>query len=316
MSIEQKIAEILAEGRLNEEEAKPPAYTQNPDNARNNVDRQDIATGGTSKKANRATKGASAPEANHLKGSSMKEGLDALVNGENLSEDFKAKAATIFEAAVLGRVAEEIEALDEHYAEIFEEQLQEAVQENMMELVEHIDGYLNYVVEQWMEENQLAVERGIKVEVMESFMHGIKGLFEQHYINVADSEVDIVDEMASQIEELEKELDEEVRNNIELNAALMESVRFDIVSEYTEGLAQTEVDKFYALTEEIAFESAEIFEEKVAVIRENFFSNRNNRLTESMYQPYYADSNVSSLNEETSETMSAYVSALDRSVNL
>lgn len=313
MSIEDKIAAILAEGRLSEEEAKPPAYTQNADNARNNVDRQTIATGGTSKKANRVTKGASAPEENHLKGS-MKEGLDALVNGENLSEEFKEKAATIFEAAVLGRVAEEIEALDEEYAQLFEEQLQEAVNQQMEALVEHIDGYLNYVVEQWMEENELAIERGVKSDMMESFIYGLKGLFEQNYIDVPESELDLVDELADRIDELEDKLDEEVSANIALSAALTESVRFDIVSDYTDGLVQTEVDKFVALTEEIAFESAEIFEDKVATIRENFFNKKTNKsLTESMYQSV-EDTSSSFLSEEVNDNMSAYVNALNRSV--
>jgi hypothetical protein len=317
MSIEEKIAKILAEGNakdnLAEEQAKPPAYTQNPDNARNNVDRQTIATGGTSKKANRATQGASAPEANHLTGSStMKEGIDALVNGENLSEEFKAKAATIFEAAVLGRVAEEIEALDEQYAQIFEERLQEAVEEKIQDLTEQLDGYLNYIVEQWMEENKLAVERGVKLEVMENFMLGVKSLFQENYISIPETELDMVDELAQRVEELQEELDQEVRNNIELNAALMENVRLDIVSEYTDGLAQTEVDRFVTLTEEIAFESAEIFSEKVATIRENFFNKKPSRLTESMYRPTYDEPSTGTLNESDS-FMGAYVDALDRS---
>lgn len=313
MSIEDKIAKILAEGRVNEEEAKVPAYSQNPDNARNNVDRQTIATGGTSKKANRVTKDAAAPEASCLKGS-MKEGLDALVNGENLSEEFKEKAATIFEAAVLSRVAEEIEALDEEYAQLFEQQLQEAVEQQMGALVDHIDGYLNYVVEQWMEENELAIERGVKSDMMESFINGLKGLFEQNYIELPESELDLVDELADQIDELEAKLSEEVDANIALSAALTESIRFDIVSNYTDGLVQTEVDKFVALTEEIAFESAEIFEDKVATIRENFFNTKSSKsLTESMYQSV-EDTSSSFLSEEVNDNMSAYVNALNRSV--
>lgn len=318
MTIEEKIAKILAEGRakdnLDEEQAKPPAYAQNPDNARNNVDRQTIATGGTSKKANRATQGASAPEANNLKGStSMKEGLDALVNGENLSEEFKEKAATIFEAAVLGRVAEEMQALDEQYAEAFESHLQEAVDTHIAELVEQIDGYLNYTVEQWMVENKLAVDRGIKSDMMESFIGGLKGLFEQNYIEIPESELEIVESLAEQVSELQEQLDEEVKNNIELKAALIESTRFDIVNAYTDGLVQTEVDKFVALTEEIAFESAEVFDAKVATIRENFFTKKSNRLNESMYQTQPTFTSTT-LNEEVNDNMSAYVNALDRSV--
>ena len=313
MSIEDKIAKILAKGRVNEEEAKVPAYSQNPDNARNNVDRQTIATGGTSKKANRVTKDAAAPEASCLKGS-MKEGLDALVNGENLSEEFKEKAATIFEAAVLGRVAEEIEALDEEYAQLFDRQLQEAVDQRMGTLVDHIDGYLNYVVEQWMEENELAIERGVKSDMMESFINGLKGLFEQNYIEVPESELDLVDELADRIDELEGRLNEEVNVNIALSEALTESVRFDIVSNYTDGLVQTEVDKFVALTEEIAFDSADSFEDKVATIRENFFNTKSSKsLTESMYQSV-EDTSSSFLSEEVNDNMSAYVNALNRSV--
>lgn len=312
MSIEDKIAAILAEGRLSEEEAKPPAYTQNADNARNNVDRQTIATSGTSKKANRATQGASAPEENHLKGS-MKEGLDALVNGENLSEEFKEKAATIFEAAVLGRVAEEMKALDEQYAEAFDSHLQEAVDTHIAELVEQIDGYLNYTVEQWMAENKLAIDRGIKSDMMESFIGGLKGLFEQNYIEIPESELEIVESLAEQVSELQEQLDEEVKNNIELKAALIESTRFDIVNAYTDGLVQTEVDKFVALTEEIAFESAELFDAKVATIRENFFTKKSNRLNESMYETQSTFTSTT-LNEEVNDNMSAYVNALNRSV--
>lgn len=319
MSIEEKIAKILAEGRakddLAEEAAKPPAYSQNPDNERNNVDCQDTATGGTSKKANRATKGASAPEANQLKGgTSVKESIDALVNGENLSEEFKAKATTIFEAAVLARVSEELSVLEEEFSNALDERVQEAVNENFLGLVDHIDGYLNHIVENWVEQNELAIESGVKSDIMESFMIGVKGLFEQHYIDVPESELDLVEELSVQVADLEQKLDEEVRSNIELNAALLESQRFDIVSAYTEGLAQTEVDKFIALTEEIAFESIDIFEEKVSVIRENFFSKKSNRLTESMYQTY-VPSEVKPLNEDLADSMTAYVSALDRSVN-
>lgn len=314
MSIEEKIAKILAEGRakddLAEEAVKEPAYEQNPDNKRNNVDNQDEAIK-TSKKANVVTKNALPPEANNLKGeASMKEGLDALVQGENLSEEFKAKAATIFEAAVALRAQE----IKEEYEAILEERLEEAVAEQVEQLVEHLDGYLSHVVEQWVSQNEVQIKRNVKSDVMESFMMGVKGLFEQHYIDVPESELDIVSELAEQVDELQAKLDEEVRSNIELKATILESVRSDIVKSFTEGLAQTEVDKFVALTEEIAFESPEVFKQKVEVIRENFFSKKSTRLTESMYQTY-THSDATPLNEEVSTTMSAYVSALDRSVN-
>ena len=200
----------------------------------------------------------------------VSEDVAALTNGEDLSEEFKTKAATIFEAAVVNRVKQEVAALEEE----FDAKLEEAVAQTQEALVEKVDGYLNYVVETWIAENEIALERGMKSEILESFVAGMKGLFEEHYIDVPEEKYDLIGEMEETIETLNDKLDEQLAVNVEMKKQLDEAARMDIVASLSEGLADTQKEKFIGLVEELSFEDSETFEKKVQTIRENYFTNK------------------------------------------
>ncbi len=205
----------------------------------------------------------------------------ALVEGENLSEEFKAKAATIFEAAVLSRVSAEVAKLDEQYSASFDTQLEEAVATEVEGLIEQVDGYLGYIAEQWMKDNEIALESGLKAEILEGFVTGLKGLFEEHYIDVPEGATDIVTEMETIVSEKEQEvqslaekLNESEQRNIELTKTLANKVRADLIEAKCGGLADTDAEKFKGLASELIFENAENFDKKLTVIRENYFDKR------------------------------------------
>lgn len=293
MSIEQKIAEILAESKVLadagtegtveveqevglDEEAKEGHMTtdgvtsvagENESNKKNNVDKQEI--GGKSKVANEVTKGASAPEASHLAGG-IKEDVAALVEGEELTEEFKQKAATIFEAAVMNRVKQEVAALEETY----QVKLDEQVEEIKKGLVEQVDGYLDYVVEQWMTQNEIALERGMKSEILEGFVGGLKSLFEEHYIDIPEEKFDVVGALEEQVDDLSSKLDEQTASIVNLKKQLSQYQIAMIVNEQSEGLADTDKEKFLALVEELTFDGVQSFEKKVQTIRESYFTNK------------------------------------------
>ena len=322
MSIEQKIAQILAESKaaeqatstqedeivseevVEEEAVKPAAEVANPDNAKNNVQDEKEAEGGTSKKPNRATQGAAAPEASHITG--MKEDIDALMNGEELSEEFKQKATTIYEAAVMNRVKQEVAKLEEEFNGKLAEQV-ESIKEG---LVEQVDGYLDYVVEQWIAQNEIALEHGMKSEILEGFVTGLKGLFEEHYIDIPEEKFDVLASMEEQIEQLSAKLDETVESNIEMKKTLSEMKRVEIVAEACEGLTDTEVEKLTGLAEELSYENSESFKTKVQTIRENYF----NIKAQAEVNSVVTDSPVDTLVEEKklNPTMNAYLSVLNR----
>lgn len=326
MSIEQKIAELLAESRkaklaeqanqenlvaeevleedeIEEEAVKPAPENPNPDNARNNVDNEKTAEGGTSKKANKVTANASAPEA----AGRMKEDIDALMNGEEqLSEEFRTKAATIFEAAVTSRVTTEVARLEEE----FEAKLEEAAAQNIEGLVEQVDGYLNYVVEQWMEQNEIALERGMKSDILESFVSGMKSLFEEHYIDVPEDKFDVLGSLEEQVGTLETKLNEQVATNIELAKTVSSLKRQQIIATISEGLTDTEVEKFTGLVEELSYEDESTFQNKVQTIRENYFTTKVNADVKSVV----TDSPVEMLSEDkvVDAKMNAYLNMLNR----
>ena len=322
MSIEQKIAQILAESKaaaqaasvvaedviveevVEEEAVKPAPEVANPDNAKNNVVDQKAAEGGTSKKPNAATKGASAPEASNIAG--MKEDIDALMNGEELSEDFRAKATTIYEAAVTTRVALELARIEEGY----DVKLQEATEQIKEGLVEQVDGYLDYVVEQWIAQNEIALEHGMKSEILEGFVSGLKGLFEEHYIDIPEEKFDVLASMEEQVEHLTAKLDESVAANVEMKKSLAEAKRLEIVQDAANGLTDTEVEKFAGLAEELSYEGADSFKSKVQTIRENYFSTK----AQADVTSVVTDTPVDVLVEEKklNPTMNAYVSMLNR----
>lgn len=200
----------------------------------------------------------------------ISEDVAALTNGEDLSEEFKTKAATIFEAAVVNRVKSEVSRLEEE----FDAKLEEAVAQSQEALVEKVDGYLNYIVEQWINDNEIALERGMKSEILESFVAGMKGLFEEHYIDVPEEKYDLIGDMEETIESLNSALDEQVATNVEMKKILDEQVRTEIVKELSEGLVETDKEKFVSLVEELSFEDSATFEKKLQTIRENYFTNK------------------------------------------
>lgn len=200
----------------------------------------------------------------------IQEDVAALINGEDLTEEFKQKAATIFEAAVINRVKQEVAKLDESY----EQKLIEQVEQIKEGLVEKVDGYLDYVVEQWMEQNEIALERGMKSEILEGFVGGLKGLFEEHYIEIPEEKFDVLGSLESRVTELHTKLDEQVETNISLKAELAQYQAESVMSSLSEGLTDTDKEKFRALVEELEFDSIDSFEKKAQTIRENYFTNK------------------------------------------
>ena len=202
--------------------------------------------------------------------------LDALVESEaTLSDEFKQKTAVIFEAAVKSKLSEEVSRLEEQY----QEELAEEVQAIRSDLVEKIDSYMNYVVESWMEENKLAIQNGLRTEIAEGFMEKMKDLFVESYIDVPESKVDLVDELASQVEELEEKLNAQTGESIKLSEELEQYKRDAIVTEAARGLADTQVEKLKVLVENVDFNDAESFASKVATIKESYFSKQINEDT-------------------------------------
>jgi hypothetical protein len=347
MSIEQKIAEILAESQkaklteqVNEDRVKPNGTETgasdkassgaqagdqspikkgnavnptdsgaNPDNARNNVQDEDEATDATEKKSNPANSSAeSGDQAPIRKGDAVKgvkEDVEALLNGEELSEEFKQKAETIFEAAVMTRVKAEVSRLEEE----FESKLQEATEKNKEGLVEQVDGYLGYIAEQWIAQNEIALERGMKSEILESFVTGMKSLFEEHYIEVPEERYDVLAEMEETVASLEEKLNEQLASNVELTKQIAESKRAEIIRTIGDGLSATETEKFQGLAEELSYEDVETFTKKVQTIRENYFTTKAAAEVKSVV----TDAPVENLTEEvkiSDPKMSAYLNAL------
>ena len=235
----------------------------------------------------------------------VKEDVDALVNGEDLSEEFKAKATTIFEAAIVSRVKQEVAKLQEE----FDAKLEEAVAESKEGLVEKVDGYLNYVVEQWIAQNEIALEHGMKSEILEGFVGGLKGLFEEHYIDIPEEKFDVLGALETETAELKAKLDEQVAANVELHKVINESKRDEIVKTAAANMTETEKEKFFGLAEELAFEDSETFEKKVQTIRENYFNGKSSTTVESIV----TDSPVEELTENTKTVdpqMARYLSAI------
>lgn len=195
--------------------------------------------------------------------------LNALVESEaTLSDGFKDKAATIFEAAVKSKLSEEISRIEESYSV----ELAEEIASTKSDLVEKIDSYLNYVVENWMKENQIAIQSGLRAEIAENFMNGLKDLFVESYVEVPESKVDLVDDLAEQVEELETALNSQTAKNIEMTEELELFQRYEVIREHAHGLAETEVEKLAKLSEDLDFIDEETFSAKVKTIKESYFT--------------------------------------------
>lgn len=193
--------------------------------------------------------------------------VNALMEGENLSEEFKLKATTIFEAAVSARVdyiAEQVEAQ-------LVEEMQEVIEEIKEDLAAKVDDYLNYMVEEWMSENEIAIERGLKSEIVEDFMTGLKNLFVEHYIDIPDNKVDVVEELTLKIEELEESLNTQIVRGIELKKELNEQLKYEAIYTACEGLSQTQIEKMKALAEGVEFTSETEFTSKLETLKESYF---------------------------------------------
>ena len=227
----------------------------------------------------------------------------ALVEGTELSEEFADKAKTIFEAAVKAKISEEYDRLVEHFATELDKQLEVA----KSELSEEVNGTVNYAIGQWMEQNQVAVDRGIRNEITSDFIAGLKGLFEEHYISIPDEKVDVVEGMAETIREMETRLDEQVKANVKLQNRLNETAKLNILNTVSEGLADTQKEKLAALAEGLEFVSEESFSAKVKTIKESYFKEA------AAPQSEVADETpVEGAGEEVSPAMAQYLSALNR----
>jgi hypothetical protein len=197
----------------------------------------------------------------------MKEDIDALLSGENLSEEFVSKASTIFEAAVISRAEEVIADVE---AELTE-QFQTAVEEIKEDLAAKVDDYLNYMVEEWMKENELAIEKGLRAEIVEDFIGGLRNLFAEHYIDIPTEKVDVVEELATKVEELESALNEEISRSIELKKELNEQKKIEAIYTACEGLSQTQVEKLKSLAENVEYTTEEEFGNKLTTLKESYF---------------------------------------------
>jgi hypothetical protein len=198
----------------------------------------------------------------------MKEDVEALFSDDStISEEFKSKVSTIFEARVNDRVAQIEEETEAKYAGM----LEEAVESIRADLTEKVDDYLSYVVEQWMNDNQIAIESGLRAELTEDFIAGMRNLFAEHYIDVPAEKVDLVDELASKVEELESQVNEEIERAVELKKALVESRKVEMTREVCEGLTATQVEKIKSLAESVEFSTEDEYKQKLETIRENYF---------------------------------------------
>jgi len=197
----------------------------------------------------------------------IEEDLSALFGGEELSEEFQNKARTIFEAVVTAKVT----AVQEEMAAQYEATLSEHLEEVKTELVERVDAYLEYVSEEWVTENKIEVEHGLKTEMTESFLQGMKGLFEDHYVHIPEEKYDVLENMVSKLDEMEARLNEQIESNISLNKRLGETTADGIFREVTEGLAVTQKEKLYALSEGVEFEGEDSYREKLVTLKESYF---------------------------------------------
>jgi hypothetical protein len=193
--------------------------------------------------------------------------VEALIADEELSEEFKTKAATIFETAIKTKVRSELEKIQEEN----DKQMKELAETSMTSMVEKVDDYLNYVVEQWMTDNELAIERGLKGEIAEDFISGLKGLFEDHYIDVPDEKYDILEANLTKIEELEDKLNKQMEENVQLKKAKGELVKESMIADVADGMTDTETEKFQSLVDDVEFSDEESYKEKLQTIKESYF---------------------------------------------
>ena len=232
--------------------------------------------------------------------------INALIEGEKLSEEFEAKARTIFESAIKAKVAE----LSEQVKISYEEKLVEEVSEIKKELQERVDSYLEYVASEWLEENQLAAEAGLKTEMTESFLEGMKSLFEEHYVTIPEDKYDVLNSMVDKLDEMENKLNEQIKSNVALNRRLAESVADVIFAEVTEGLADTQREKLASLAENVEFESEEDYREKLVTLRESYFPSKSG--TQRDKSENLSEGDEASTPQPVSGLMESYLQTMSR----
>jgi hypothetical protein len=233
----------------------------------------------------------------------IEEDVNALLAGEELSEEFQEKAKTIFEAALRTKVSEIKESLEEQYSIA----LAEEVEEIKSVLQERVDSYLEYVSDEWVTENSLVIEKGLKTEMTESFLHGMKSLFEEHYVTIPEEKYDVLESMVEKLDDMETKLNEQIEKNVSLNKRLAESVAEGILDQVSDGLADTQKDKLASLAESVEFESEEAYREKLETLREAYFPSRGvspSAKTETLSE------GVSVAHESVSGSMAAYLKTL------
>jgi len=241
----------------------------------------------------------------------IKADVDALIGDADLSEEFKEKAATIFETAIKAKVKEESQRLQGEY----ETKLKEDTEAHKADVVEKVDSYLNYVVEEWMQENKIAIERGIKGEIAEDFIGGLKKLFEDHYIDVPDEKYNVLEDQASKIEDLEKKLNEEIEKNVNQNKTIGELKREDIAKAVSEDLTDVEKEKFNKLAEEVEYSNEEDFTTKVKTIKESYFGKKDEAKSNDIDDVAVSDGSTVEPADLTN-SMAAYSAAISKTKDI
>ena len=237
--------------------------------------------------------------------SAIEEDVNALLSGEDLSEEFKEKAKVIFEASINAKITDIENQLNEEY----EKALNEQVEEIKVELTERTDAYLEYVAQEWMEENAIAIEKGIKSEMTESFMEGMKKLFEEHYVTLPEDKYDVLENMVDKLDEMENKLNEQIERNVALNQKLGESTAQTVFNNVAEGLAVSQKEKLQTLAESVEFESEESYRGKIETLKESYFGQKKTSSTASAPQELKEEAEHV---EPATGTMAAYLDALGR----
>jgi len=241
----------------------------------------------------------------------LSDDVKALVSSDaDLSEEFKEKAATIFETAVKTRIKEQTKIIEAQY----EKKLASETDTVKEAMVEKVDSYLNYVVEEWMKENELAVERGIRTEIAEDFITGLKGLFKEHYIDVPEEKYNVLDDLTGQVKDLEDKLNEQIEKNVNLSKDVSESKRAELIASVSEDLADTEKEKFGSMAENVEYDSAEKFQEKLETIKESYFPKTKMDETASGDEVDSVAANLP-VDAGTSDAMAAYTAAITKDLN-
>jgi len=239
----------------------------------------------------------------------VEEDVKALLDGEELSEEFQSKARTIFEAALRSKVSEVKEHMTKQFEETYEEKLVEEVDAIRGSITERIDSYLEYVAEEWVTENQLAIESGLKAEMTESFLSGMKSLFEEHYVSIPEDKYDVLENMVDKLDDMETKLNEQIEKNITLNKRLAESVAQEIFADVSEGLALSQKEKLASLAESVEFESDDEYREKLETLKESYYPSKGNSPAKAKSETLSEGVDVAD-DAYASQSMNAYLKTL------